>query len=128
MPDGQQARASSFGRACRLLRAAEFQRVFDSVPLKSADRYFTVLAAPSQAGRARIGLVVMRKRIRRAVARNRVKRLVRESFRHRQNLPALDLVVLARDAAALADSGQLFASLSRHWQRLSQRCADSSSA
>ncbi len=43
---------------------------------------------------ARLGLVVGKKQLKRAVDRNRVKRIVRELFRlRREALPACDLVV-----------------------------------
>jgi ribonuclease P protein component len=52
---------------------------------------------------ARLGLAVSR-RVGGAVVRNRVKRRVREWFRHRRGLLAgLDLVVTARPAAAALD-------------------------
>ena len=43
---------------------------------------------------ARLGVVVGKKLLKRAVDRNRVKRIVREQFRReRPNLPACDLIV-----------------------------------
>jgi ribonuclease P protein component len=49
---------------------------------------------------ARLGLVVAKKHLKRAVDRNRFKRLVRESFRsHQEQLAGLDVVVLARNGA-----------------------------
>lgn len=50
---------------------------------------------------SRLGMAVSRRAMRRAVARNRYKRLAREVFRqHRSLLPAtLDLVLVARKAA-----------------------------
>jgi ribonuclease P protein component len=51
-----------------------------------------------------------------AVTRNRVRRLIRESFRlRRQELPAVDIFVIARTAARSASNGQIFASLERLW-------------
>ena len=61
-----------------------------------------------------------------AVARNRVKRRVREYFRqHRHLLPMVDLVVNARAAAAGATNAETSASLASHWRRVSERCARS---
>lgn len=92
------------------------------------DHYFTVLAVQSETETARLGLVVAKRNARRAVDRNRIKRLVRESFRlHRLELPPLDIVVLARHAARQADNSTLFGSLKRHWLYLSRICAKYSS-
>lgn len=54
-----------------------------------------------------------------SVRRNRLRRLIRESFRmHRQELPAVDLLVTARSAAAQAENRVVFESLAGLWQRV----------
>jgi ribonuclease P protein component len=64
------------------------------------------------------------KRIRTAVARNRIRRVVRESFRHIvPSLGGLDVVVIVRDGAREASKAELFASLARHWPRLARTAA-----
>lgn len=111
------------GRACfrpraRLSTTASYQRVF-AQSTRSADRFFTILARPGGRPYARLGLAISKKRLPRAVARNRVKRLIRESFRlHARDLPAIDLVVLAGRELARADNRTLYHSLARHWRRL----------
>ena len=63
------------------------------------------------------------KRVRTAVARNRLRRLIRESFRHaEQSLTGLDIVVLVKEPASKASNPQVFTSLSTHWNRI-QRAA-----
>ena len=53
--------------------------------------------ADGRSDQARIGFAISKKHLGRAVARNRVKRLLRENFRvSRSGLPALDLVVLSQ--------------------------------
>src|SRR5690554_3159758 len=65
-------------------------------------------AAPPDAGRARLGLAVSRKVDRRAVGRNRVKRVLREAFRQRRGLLRDgDYVVVARPGASTQDADQL---------------------
>lgn len=62
-----------------------------------------------------------KKHVRRAVERNRIKRLVRESFRrHRDELAGLDIVVLVRPGIAQAGNASLLASLDHHWERLNR--------
>jgi ribonuclease P protein component len=89
-----------------------------------------VLARPNAEGPARLGLAIARKCARRAVDRNRLKRLVRESFRSQGlSLWGLDLVVMCRRDGVAAENAQLLASLASHWARIrKQLCASSSSA
>ena len=92
-----------------------------------ADRYFTVLAATNGTDAARLGLAISRRAAKRAVDRNRIKRLIRESFRHqRPALPPVDVVVMARPTAPAATSEELARALDTLWQRLVKRCAVSS--
>ena len=56
-----------------------------------------MLAIKQQTLKTRLGMVVAKKNISKSVERNRIKRLVRESFRHaRLQLPGLDIIVLIR--------------------------------
>ncbi len=84
-----------------------------------------MLARPSGRGLARLGLAIPRKQIRRAVERNRVKRLIRESFRRHQDLlRGLDVVVIGRSALAEKNTQGVFECLENHWRRISERCRD----
>ena len=84
-----------------------------------------MLAAASATQQPRLGLAVSRKTAPKAVDRNRIKRLVRESFRQAPALPPEDLVVIARPAAREADSSTLRTSLDQHWQRLGLKTENS---
>ena len=111
----------SFSRANRLLKPADFQRVFAAAS-RSADRYFTVLYRDNGTAEPRVGFTVAKKKIAAATGRNRVRRLARESFRQqKRTLGGLDIIILAQNTAAQATNAQLFASLDNHWQRLQQR-------
>jgi ribonuclease P protein component len=56
--------------------------------------YVMVMARPNQAGYPRLGMIIAKRQLARAVDRNRVKRCVRESFRLvLPELPACDFVV-----------------------------------
>ncbi len=82
-------------------------------------RHFLLRSIPSTSGQARLGLAVSRKVSKRAVARNRIKRIVRESFRlQRVALPALDVLVIARPSASEATNPILHADLEDAWQKL----------
>lgn len=68
---------------------------------------------------ARMGLAIAKKRARRAVDRNRLKRQVRESFRQQgTNLGLVDVVVMNRDAAAQATPAELRRKLDELWRQI----------
>jgi ribonuclease P protein component len=119
---------SRFRAAYRLPNRAAFTRVFRR-NTRSADELFTVLARPSDSGSPRLGLAISVRAAGGGASRNRIKRLVRESFRlSRSQLPAADIVVMARPGIAARDNADIRASLGRHWERIAQRCKPSSSA
>ena len=112
----------TFTREQRLLTGRQFKNVF-AKPRRSSDRYFTVLARDNGCERARLGLAVAKKRIRLLVGRNRIKRLVRESFRHHaDSLGAVDVVVMSRFDGR-ADNASLMRSLRSHWKRIGSSAA-----
>lgn len=115
----------TFPKSLRLLDKAEYDAVFSNA-LKVGDQYFLLLARANPQGHARLGLAISKKQARLAVQRNRLKRLVRESFRVRQEaLPSADIVVLARRGAADTPSPELAVALDRLWRKLSRRLAGS---
>lgn len=106
----------------RLLEARAFARVLGAGQ-GTRDRYFSVAAVVSGRAHLRVGVVVSRRVSRKAVARNRIKRQVRESVRRAQRrLAGLDLVVVGQPAAAGAPGAVLRASLERHWISIITRC------
>ncbi|HET8539809.1 MAG TPA: ribonuclease P protein component [Anaeromyxobacter sp.] len=85
-------------KAARLRRRREFQRVQQRGRKLYAGEVLVLALGASGSG-PRIGITVSSK-VANAVARNRVKRWVREAFRAmRSDLPAVDLVVIARRGA-----------------------------
>jgi len=100
----------------RLLNAAAFGRVFKKAS-RSRDKWFTVLCTQSDRDIARLGMAISKKNCRLATDRNRIKRVVRESFRqHQADLQGLDIVVMNQVAAAQASNKELFASMAGHWR------------
>lgn len=111
-----------FPPALRLLRPAEFQAVFDSTSFKVGEANFLLLVRCNDLGHARLGLVIAKKKVRRAVDRNRLKRQIRDSFRLQQNLlPAVDVVFLARQDLMALDSAAFRAALEQAWKRLQRK-------
>ena len=118
-------RRLQFGAELRLRSKPQFDAVYAS-GRRVDDRFFGVRVKPNGLSHARIGLAVAVKTAGNAVLRNRLRRLVRESFRLAQHqLPAVDIVVAAKFAAAGAPVAALHASLATLWQRVATTCAPS---
>jgi ribonuclease P protein component len=128
-----------FTREQRLRRKSEFDATFAG-GRRFSDPMFTLTvktpagvavvspraARARPATTARLGLAIAARTIGNAVARNRVRRCVRESFRlHQRQLPAVDIVVSAKAAARGANSAALRASLALLWQKVERQCAPS---
>lgn len=112
-------------REARLTQRAQFDQVFSAPEQRSSDRYFTVLGRYCMESPkfSRLGLVVAKKRVAKAHERNRLKRIIRESFRLQMlssDAKTIDIIVMPKSAAALADNASLFASLQKHWHRIQQ--------
>jgi len=106
----------------RLLKPGDFDRVY-ALRLRVSDSFFSVNAAPNDVGFARLGLSIGAKAVGNSVARNRVKRQVRESFRKAApGMPPLDLVVGARPGIRTAHNARLRESLNVLWTEIEKRC------
>jgi len=106
-----------FPPSARVLSSAEFERIFKHGK-RTASPLLALHVLTQDEGEARLGLVVSRKVDKRAVGRNRIKRVVREYFRHlRAQLPPGGYVLLARAAAKQADNAQLRQTLERLFAR-----------
>ncbi|AXY58559.1 ribonuclease P protein component [Acinetobacter chinensis] len=113
----------SFSPALRIRCAADYKSVFDGALFKVHQPHFLFLAKPSEQLNSRLGIVVAKKKVRRAHERNRVKRLARESFRlHRQQLELLDIVVMPKTGIEAVSNDELHQQLQFAWQKL-QRIA-----
>ncbi len=124
--------------ACRRLKKpAAFKAVYSNNQTRVKGQYFTVLAffrfqavansltgdtIASDFSPARVGVVASKKVAKQAVRRNRLKRLMRESFRYRHHPEGFDFVVIARPGSASADNASLNKELNKLWKRLHQRC------
>jgi ribonuclease P protein component len=109
----------TFPRHVRLLHGRDFEAVFRDKSSRSSDNRWTLLARPNTLENARLGMAISKRVLKNAVDRNRIKRIVRESFRcHQQELSGLDIVLMCRNEVKQIANKELFDSLNTHWQRI----------
>ena len=108
-----------FGTELRLRCAADYKGVFDGALFKVHQPHFLFLATPTKQPKSRLGIVVAKKKVRRAHERNRIKRIARESFRlHQQQLSDLDIVVMPKAGIDTVPNAELHKQLQFAWQKL----------
>ena len=118
-------RPLKFGVDLRLRSKLQFDAVYAG-GRRLDDRFFALRVKANGLAHPRVGLAVAVKTAGNAVKRNRLRRLVRESFRLAQGeLPAVDIVVAAKFAAAGAPATSLRDSLATLWKRVASTCASS---
>jgi len=102
----------------RLHQPAEFRAVRQR-GRRVIDAFFCLTVLANQKGLARLGLAISTRTSGTAVARNRIKRIARESFRLNQHrLPPIDVTVTAREAARAAAAKDLRVSLENLWNKI----------
>ena len=113
----------NFSRAQRLVHKPQFDAVYQT-GRKLGDQYFLVLTKSNCLTQPRLGLSVSARSVGNSVNRNRIKRIIRDSFRlNSAGLPAVDIVVNTRPSARDASNVELRNSLALHWINMVKRCA-----
>ncbi|MDZ7841921.1 MAG: ribonuclease P protein component [Gammaproteobacteria bacterium] len=105
----------SFPKACRLVSSDDFRRAYRT---RNRGRVgpFGWHARTNDCQHPRLGLAVPKRAIKRSTDRSRVKRLIRESFRHnRDRLPAADIVVSVRTQPADLHDPAIHDEIRRIW-------------
>lgn len=108
----------------RLLKPAQFKAVFDRNITRAGNAAFLLLALPNNGHYSRLGLVVGKKALKSAVARNAVKRIVREQFRHHRFSCPIDLIFLAKPGINAVEAALLAGELRRQFARLDKRLVE----
>ena len=108
---------TAFPRSRRLLEANQYNRTF-AKGKRIKGREMTLVAAANGLLHARLGLAVSKRALPKAHERNRVKRLVRESFRVHTDLPAVDCVFMARSGLSRMSNSELAQCLEKLWRQI----------
>ena len=107
----------AFGKTHRLLKKIDYDHVFNDAK-KIVTDHFVFLYRINTLNHPRLGLALSKKKIAKAHDRNRLKRLVRESFRLSNTLPAVDLIVMAKSGVHKAQNVLVAAHLGKAWLSL----------
>ncbi|MBD8881667.1 ribonuclease P protein component [Rhodanobacter sp. 7MK24] len=111
-------RPAGLPRQSRLRLAGDFAALRASSG-RLGGRCFHLRYRPNGLPHARLGLAISKRASKLAVDRNRLKRLLRESFRNiRDRLPPVDVVVMAREQAVQLSGAELLAEADALWRRL----------
>ncbi len=104
----------------RLRTQQDFRHVFKQGH-KFSSRHLALFAVDNERDHPRLGVVIAKKNVKRAVARNRYKRVIRDDFRHRQQrLEPLDCIVLVYKGATELTQHEFRQCLEKQWQRLAK--------
>ena len=107
----------SFPKKCHLVTKQHFQEVFRN-PQKISGVKFALFVKPNKLSFSRLGIIIAKKAVAKAVDRNRIKRLVRESFRlHQYAFKGKDVIFLAYKGLDAISNEDLKKCLEKKWPR-----------
>ena len=113
--------SQDFSREKRLLTPGHFKAVFDSPSGKVPGKSLLLLARENGLDHPRLGLVIGKKSVKLSVQRNRLKRLMRDSFRlHQELLAGWDIVIVARKGLGDVENPELHQHFGKLWKRLAR--------
>ena len=102
----------------RLSCPAQFQRVF-KLGKKIVTPHLTLIFCKNEVNFPRIGYAISKKLVARAVDRNQIKRIIRESFRQQQVLVApVDVVAISRRGISQCSKRDIRTGLDTAWKIL----------
>lgn len=111
----------AFGKERRLLAAREFDAVFKNAAYRISTREFLMLAIETDRSASRVGTVVSKRNAGNIVGRNRLRRLIKESFRLEWVDPGLDVVIISRPGARELGNVDVREVLSGMWVKLANK-------
>lgn len=119
----QPASSAAFPRRVRLTAAADFQQTLRLGRRIHVDELVLVVHQSTTA-MPRLGLAIVKRHVRRAHERNRIKRLAREAFRHQQAyLPPVDCILMVKSGVDALSNAELQHRLNTLFQQVIRRCS-----
>ena len=114
----------TYTKAQRLLTPAHYKYVFDNVSYKVHQPHIMAFVSNTDNECARLGLAITKKKLKTAVSRNLVKRLIKERLRHYapQLLP-VDMVFILKKPTTELTNQQLTAQVDAVFAKILQRQA-----
>jgi len=107
-------------KQCRLNKPFEYQHVFSNAR-RFGGNGITALVRANELGEARLGLIISKKCSKKAVLRNRIKRIVRESFRlNHDMIGGYDIIIIGQPGIGKKSGIQLRVILSSLWKNIGQ--------
>lgn len=99
----------------KLLTADHYKNVFAKAQ-RFGNHSFTVLIRQNKLEHPRLGMAISKKSAKRAVDRNRIKRIFRESFRLNQhNLPSVDIIAMSKSNAIKLSNSEMRKQIDTQW-------------
>ena len=106
-----------FGKESRLRTKTEIDFVFSNAK-KLENQSFLLLYRGNKLQNPRIGIIIAKKKVPLAHDRNRLKRIIRETFRNSSNLSNVDIIFLAKTGLMQIDNASLSKSLKNELGKL----------
>lgn len=98
---------NSFSIMWRIRTTSEFRKIYSEHQFLSG-LYYVLYFQSNNLGYPRLGVVASRKSLKKAVIRNRVRRIVKEDFRlHKFRLPSIDMVFIAKSISTGSSKKEL---------------------
>ena len=115
---------NNFCRNKKLLTADNYKHVFAKAH-RFGNHSFTLLVRRNELEYPRLGLAISKKCAKRAVDRNRIKRIIRESFRINQHkLPCVDIIAMCKTSALKLDKHEMRKQIDRQWHFIRKKIAN----
>ena len=109
----------NFPNEYRLKNSADFLKVFSARQIRMQQAGFTIWAHEGPANAAKLGIALSKKKLPKAVQRNHIRRLVRESFRvNKSVLMGYEVIVQVHRWDVVATHEKFFQRLSACWSQL----------